>query len=38
MSQIHTSIVPLLSAEERAELDRVTLDDVLHDILKQILG
>lgn len=38
MSQIHTSIMPLLSAEERAELDRVTLDDVLHDVVKQILG
>jgi hypothetical protein len=38
MSQIHTSIMPLLSAEERAELDRVTLDDVLHDMAKQILG
>lgn len=38
MSQIHTSIMPLLSAEERAELDRVTLDDVLHDMIKQILG
>lgn len=38
MSQIHTSIMPLLSAEERAELDRVTLDDVLHDMVKQILG
>lgn len=37
MSQIHTSIMPLLSAEERAELDRVTLDDVLHDMVKQIL-
>lgn len=37
MSQLHTSIVPLLSAEERAELDRVTLDDVLHDMVKQIL-
>ncbi len=38
MSQIHTSIMPLFSAEERAELDRVTLDDVLHDMVKQILG
>lgn len=38
MSQIHSSIMPLLSAEERAELDRVTLDDVLHDMVKQILG
>lgn len=38
MSQIHTSVMPLLSAEERAELDRVTLDDVLHDMVKQILG
>jgi hypothetical protein len=38
MSQIHTSIMPLLSAEERAELDRVTLDDVLHEMVKQILG
>jgi len=37
MSQIHTSIMPLLSAEERAELDRVTLDDVLHDMVKQML-
>ena len=37
MSQIHASIMPLLSAEERAELDRVTLDDVLHDMVKQIL-
>ena len=37
MSQIHTSIMPLLSADERVELDRVTLDDVLHDTVKQIL-
>lgn len=37
MSQIHTSIMPLLSAEERKELDRVTLDDVLHDMVKSIL-
>lgn len=37
MSQIHTSIMPLLSAEERKELDRVTLNDVLHDMVKSIL-
>lgn len=37
MSQIHTSVMPLLSAEECAELDRVTLDDVLHDMAKSIL-
>lgn len=36
MSQIHTSIMPLLSAEERKELDRVTLNDVLHDMVKGI--
>lgn len=36
-SQIHTSIMPLLSAEERKELDRVTLDDVLRDMIKSIL-
>lgn len=37
MSQIHTSIVPLLSAEERAELDRTTLDNVVSDMANSIL-
>jgi hypothetical protein len=32
MNQIHTSIMPLLNAKERAELDRTTLVDVLHNI------
>lgn len=37
MSQIHTSIMPLLSAEERKELDRVTLNNILEDMVKRIL-
>lgn len=37
MSQINSTILPLLSEEERKELDRVTIDDVLNDIVNCII-
>ena len=35
MSQINSTILPLLSDEERKELDRTNTDDVLHDIINR---
>lgn len=37
MSQISTTILPLLSEEERKELDRVNTNDVLDQMVKSIL-
>lgn len=37
MSQISSTILPLLSEDERKELDRINTDDVLHDMVKSVL-